>query len=71
MHPKRRQRLLIVLGIVLLSSAAVGLVSYALRGNINLFYPPAEVASAMHPSTERFVWVGWLFLVAFNGPREI
>jgi cytochrome c-type biogenesis protein CcmE len=49
MHPKRQQRLIIVLGIVLLSSAAVGLVSYALRGNINLFYPPAEVASGNAP----------------------
>ena len=45
MHPVRKQRLLLVLFIVLFSSAAIGLVTYALRGNINLFFPPAEVAA--------------------------
>ncbi len=49
MHPVRKQRLLIVLFVVLFSSAAIGLVTYALRGNINLFYPPAEVAGGMAP----------------------
>ncbi|MCB1854457.1 MAG: cytochrome c maturation protein CcmE [Halieaceae bacterium] len=49
MHPVRRQRLLIVLLVVLFSSAAVGLVAYALRGNINLFFPPAEVARGEAP----------------------
>lgn len=45
MHPVRRQRLLLVLFLVLFSSAAIGLVTYALRGNINLFFPPAEIAA--------------------------
>lgn len=49
MHPIRKQRLLIVIFVVLFSSAAVGLVSYALRGNINLFFPPAEVAQGKAP----------------------
>ncbi len=49
MHPIRRQRLYLVLFIVLFSSVAVGLVSYALRGNINLFFPPAEVAAGKAP----------------------
>lgn len=49
MHPVRKQRLLLVLFIVLFSSAAIGLVTYALRGNINLFFPPAEVAAGMAP----------------------
>ena len=31
------------------SSAAVALVTYALRGNINLFYPPVEVAAGLAP----------------------
>ena len=31
------------------SSAAIGLVTYALRGNINLFFPPAEVAAGKAP----------------------
>ena len=42
MHPKRKQRLTLALTIVVLSSTAIGLVAYALRGNINLFYPPAD-----------------------------
>ena len=45
MHPVRRQRLILVLFVVLFSSFAVGLVSYALRGNINLFFPPADVVA--------------------------
>lgn len=49
MHPVRRQRLFLVLFVVVFSSVAVGLVTYALRGNINLFFPPAEVAAGMAP----------------------
>ncbi|MFK8041706.1 cytochrome c maturation protein CcmE [Congregibacter sp.] len=49
MHPVRKQRLWVVLSIVLFSSAAIGLATYALRGNINLFYPPVEVAAGKAP----------------------
>ena len=49
MHPVRKQRLLLVLFVVVFSSAAIGLTAYALRGNINLFFPPAEVAAGMAP----------------------
>lgn len=49
MHPVRKQRLYLVLFIVLFSSAAIGLVTYALRGNINLFFPPADVAAGKAP----------------------
>ena len=49
MHPVRKQRLLIVLFVVLFSSAAAGLVMYALSGNINLFFPPADVAQGKAP----------------------
>jgi cytochrome c-type biogenesis protein CcmE len=49
MHPVRKQRLILVLFIVVFSSAAIGLVTYALRGNINLFFPPAEVAAGKAP----------------------
>lgn len=49
MHPVRKQRLYLVLFIVVFSSAAIGLMVYALRGNINLFYPPAEVAAGNAP----------------------
>jgi cytochrome c-type biogenesis protein CcmE len=49
MHPLRKQRLYLVLFVIVFSSAAVGLVVYALSGNINLFYPPAEVAAGNAP----------------------
>lgn len=49
MHPVRKQRLYLVLFLVVFSSAAIGLVVYALSGNINLFYPPAEVAAGNAP----------------------
>ncbi|MEP0201933.1 MAG: cytochrome c maturation protein CcmE [Halioglobus sp.] len=49
MHPVRKQRLLIVLFVVVFSSAAIGLMVYALSGNINLFFPPAEVAAGKAP----------------------
>ena len=49
MHPVRRQRLILVLFLVIFSSVAAGLVTYALRGNINLFFPPAEVAAGGAP----------------------
>ncbi len=57
MHPKRKQRLIITLSIVVLSSAAVGLVAYALRGNINLFYPPVDIVAGKAP-TDRTIRVG-------------
>ena len=50
MHPVRKQRLLVVVFIVVFSSVAVGLVAYALRGNINLFFPPAEIVAGKAPA---------------------
>jgi cytochrome c-type biogenesis protein CcmE len=49
MHPVRKQRLYLVLFMVLFSSAAIALMVYALRGNINLFYPPSDVAAGKAP----------------------
>ncbi len=49
MHPIRKQRLIIVLFVVLFSSAAIGLMMYGLSGNINLFFPPVEVAQGKAP----------------------
>jgi cytochrome c-type biogenesis protein CcmE len=57
MHPKRKQRLTLALTIVVLSSTAIGLVAYALRGNINLFYPPADVVAGLAP-VDRAIRVG-------------
>jgi len=49
MHPVRKQRLMIVLFVVLFSSAAIGLMVYGLSGNINLFFPPVEIAEGKAP----------------------
>lgn len=49
MHPVRKQRLLIVLFIVVLSSTAVLLMGYVLRDNINLFYPPGKIVAGEAP----------------------
>lgn len=53
MHPVRRQRLFLVLFIVVFSSLAVGLMSYALRANINLFYPPGQIVAGQAPIDTR------------------
>ena len=49
MHPLRRQRLFIVLLVVIGVGTAVGLTAYAMRENINLFYPPAEIVAGKVP----------------------
>ncbi|PCJ93006.1 MAG: cytochrome c maturation protein CcmE [Porticoccaceae bacterium] len=49
MHPIRRQRLFMVIFIVVIASIAVGLLSFALRENINLFYPPSGIVSGEAP----------------------
>ncbi|MGK0499879.1 MAG: cytochrome c-type biogenesis protein CcmE [Oceanicoccus sp.] len=49
MHPLRKQRLIVVLFIVFGTALAVGLASFALRENINLFYPPADIAAGKAP----------------------
>ena len=49
MHPKRKQRLIVALAIVVLSSVTIGLITYALSGNINLFYSPSQVAAGEAP----------------------
>lgn len=53
MHPVRKQRLFIVLFIVIFSSIAVLLVTYALRANINLFYPPSKIVAGEVPVDTR------------------
>jgi cytochrome c-type biogenesis protein CcmE len=49
MHPVRKQRLLIILAIVTTSSIAVGLITFALRENMNLFFPPVDVLGGKAP----------------------
>lgn len=57
MHPKRKQRLIFALVIVVLSSVTIGLIAYALSGNINLFYSPSQVAAGEAP-IDRQIRVG-------------
>lgn len=59
MNPKRKQKLIIVLGGVAAVGLATGLISYALRSNINLFYTPTEIAAGKAP-LERRIRVGGL-----------
>ena len=53
MHPVRRQRLFIVLFIVVGASAAAGLIFYALSENLNLFYSPSQIAENQAPVNKR------------------
>jgi len=45
MNPVRKQRLIIVIMIVVGVSIAVGFTTYALRQNINAFYTPSQISS--------------------------
>ncbi|WP_188151568.1 cytochrome c maturation protein CcmE [Teredinibacter waterburyi] len=49
MHPKRKQRLIVILFIVVVSSAGVGLTLYSLGNNLNLFYPPSSIVDGTAP----------------------
>ncbi|MBB3141997.1 cytochrome c maturation protein CcmE [Halomonas organivorans] len=49
MRAKRKQRLLVILGLVALAAVAVGLTLYALRSNINLFFSPVQIAEGQAP----------------------
>jgi cytochrome c-type biogenesis protein CcmE len=53
MHPVRRQRLFIVLFIVVGASAAAGLIFYALSENLNLFYSPTQINAGEAPQNQR------------------
>lgn len=53
MHPVRRQRLYLVLFIVVFSTVSVGLMAFALRDNINLFYAPGQIVSGEVPTDTR------------------
>lgn len=67
MNPIRRQRLFLVIFIVVAASLAVGLMTYALRDNINLFYPPSDIAAGEAPPGVRIRAGGWWWTVALSG----
>ncbi|GED21106.1 cytochrome c maturation protein CcmE [Halomonas halmophila] len=49
MRARRRQRLLIILAMLALAAIAAGLMLYALRSNINLFFSPVQVVAGEAP----------------------
>jgi len=49
MHPVRKQRLFLVLFIVAVSSLGVGLTVFAMRENMNFFYPPSKILAGEAP----------------------
>ncbi|MDG1243227.1 MAG: cytochrome c maturation protein CcmE, partial [Porticoccaceae bacterium] len=49
MHPIRKQRLQIVLLIILAAACASGLVIYMLGQNTNYFYTPSQIQSGEAP----------------------
>jgi cytochrome c-type biogenesis protein CcmE len=53
MHPIRKKRLTIVLFVLAGLATAVGLTTYALRQNINLFYDPTQIAAGEAPLETR------------------
>ncbi|MCR9276788.1 MAG: cytochrome c maturation protein CcmE [Pseudomonadaceae bacterium] len=53
MNPKRRARLQAVTFILLGAALTVGLVLFAVRENINMFYEPARIASGEAPTDTR------------------
>ncbi|MEE2820825.1 MAG: cytochrome c maturation protein CcmE [Pseudomonadota bacterium] len=52
MNPKRKQRLLIILGLVSGLGIAIVLVMFALSQNINLFFTPTQIAKGEAPSAQ-------------------
>ncbi len=53
MHPKRKQKLILILFLVFGFSAVIGLALYALSENINLFYNPTQIAAGEAPEGSR------------------
>jgi len=54
MHPKRKQKLLVILGISFGVILAVSLALSALKQNINLYFTPAQIASGDAPKNHEF-----------------
>ena len=53
MNPKRKQRLIIVLGIVAGVSVAATFMGVALQENINLYFSPTDIAAGKAPLNRR------------------
>ena len=59
MHPLRRRRLLVGLLLLAMTGTATALVLYALRENLNLFYPPEDFAAGKVPVGRTVQLGGW------------
>lgn len=53
MHPKRKQRLILILFLLVGFSIVIGLALYALSENINLFYNPTQISQGEAPQGAR------------------
>ena len=53
MHPKRKQKLMIILALLAGAGLIVGLILYALSQNINLFFSPSDIAAGKAPQEQR------------------
>ncbi|MCY4043558.1 MAG: cytochrome c maturation protein CcmE [Cellvibrionales bacterium] len=53
MHPVRKKRLIFVLSFVFVVSAATGLLFYALKDELNLFYTPTQIANKEAPPGQK------------------
>lgn len=53
MKPQRRKRLILIVCLVAGLGVAVGLVLYALKQNINLFYSPSQIEAGAPPAGAR------------------
>jgi len=62
MKAARKQRLLVVIFIVVIATLIVGLLTYALRENINLFYTPSQIAEGEAPRNTQ-IRVGGMVVV--------
>jgi len=54
MHPQRKKRLILVLGILVSVSLAAGLAGFALQQNINLYFTPLQVQKGLAPDHHDF-----------------
>ena len=52
MNPKRKQRLVIVIGVLCAIGIATGLAMYAMRDNLNYFYTPTQVVNGDAPMNQ-------------------
>jgi cytochrome c-type biogenesis protein CcmE len=72
MNAKRQKKLLIILSLLVILSVAAGLILYALKQNINLFFTPTELLHADVKSEQHFRLGGYVKVhsVAYDASGE-